>query len=209
MSDDDLGWEDQDFDDFLEEEKKPEPKPEPKKEPKKEKKEPKKDKKKEKVQTAPVKNDKKKGRAKEGMFKDLQEKIDEMKLTEDLFQSEQIRIELLQPKTQKDFEAFSEILSDKIKESEDQKKFYVNLLKDLITGCTENLKSSEIREIQTHVSNLAQKRLDEEKNLKNPQPKKASKLKIDSEKDVDPFQLDKIAQSEQADDEEFGDDDFM
>jgi hypothetical protein len=37
------------------------------------------------------------------MMKDLEEQISEMNLTEELFSNEQIRIELLRPKTEKDF----------------------------------------------------------------------------------------------------------
>jgi hypothetical protein len=36
-------------------------------------------------------------------MKDLEEQISEMNLTEELFSNEQIRIELLRPKTEKDF----------------------------------------------------------------------------------------------------------
>jgi uncharacterized protein YlxW (UPF0749 family) len=94
----------------------------------------------------------------------------------------------------------------------------MELLKDIITNTTVNLKSAELRDIQSHVTTLASKRLEDEKNAKKPQQAKKckkknefnnflAKLKVEhSEKDVDPFQLDKIKSTE----EEFdGDDDFM
>jgi hypothetical protein len=108
-------------------------------------------------------------------MKDLEEQISEMNLTEELFSNEQIRIELLRPKTEKDFIQFSQIISDKILESEDLRKLYMELLKDIITNTTVNLKSAELRDIQSHVTSLAQKRLEDEKNAKKPQQVKKCK----------------------------------
>jgi hypothetical protein len=144
-------------------------KKEKKAEPKKEKKEQKKQKV---VEPAKVE---KKIVPKEGMMKDLEEQISEMNLTEELFSNEQIRIELLRPKTEKDFIQFSQIISDKILESEDLRKLYMELLKDIITNTTVNLKSAELRDIQSHVTSLAQKRLEDEKNAKKPQQVKKCK----------------------------------
>jgi FtsZ-interacting cell division protein YlmF len=54
---------------------------------------------------------------KEGMMKELEKDMSEMSVTEELFSdSPVIRIDMMKPKTQKDFEQFGEIVSNKLLE---------------------------------------------------------------------------------------------
>lgn len=153
----------------------------------------------------PVKQVKTK-KPKEGMLGQLEKDLSEMRVTEELFENEDkvTRIDLLKPRTQKDFDLFSEIISNKILEFENDKKFYTSLLKDMITRTTINMKSAELKDLGIFVTSLSNKRVEQEKIAKN---KPKAKTSVVVEKEIDPFNLDSVKVKESGTYDK--DDDFM
>jgi len=135
----------------------------------------------------------------EGMFEQAAKQAVEFNVTEEIFSigdtsKSKFRIELLKPKTKKDFDQFAELLANKIRESEQEKKYYMSFLKDLLTEITTEMKSSEVRELHAHLSNIALKKVELEKQKAQPQGKKKAAVVLEKA-DVDPFGLDNYSAS--------------
>ncbi|KAL9656994.1 hypothetical protein ABK040_007082 [Willaertia magna] len=128
----------------------------------------------------------------EGMYHDYIEKKSSYDEVVDIIGGEtsefaKPKIELLQPKTEKEFQEFGKLVSDKLREFEGS-KFYNGLLKQIIEQSCENVKSDFIRDLLKYVTNLSNRRLEEEKEMKN--KKQTSKKTIAVERDLsasDPF----------------------
>ncbi|KAF0981325.1 hypothetical protein FDP41_012585 [Naegleria fowleri] len=141
--------------------------------------------------TAPTSGSGAENKKAEGMYLDYQEKKSSYDEAEALVGGGEFvkpKIDLLQPKTEKEFQEFGRLVAEKLCEF-DESKYYMDLMRLIIEEATVNLDSAQLRDLAKHVTNVSNKRLEEEKERKG--GKKKKKTNINLERDIssnaDPF----------------------